>query len=386
MRVSGYFLSEDELLLQNTVKDFADSVIAPRAAGYDENEDFPHDNFKDMAELGLLGLTIDEEYGGSGGSFRQLAIAVEEVARCCAATSVSYIAHLSLCAQFIHMWGTAGQKRQFLPPLASGEHIGAFALTEPGAGSDAAAMRTIATRSNGNYLLNGSKTFITNAPEASTFVVLASHDRSLRARGINALILESDSAGLSVNPLHGKMGMRASSIAEVVFEDCAVSEENRMGAEGEGFRETMHVLNSSRISIAAQCVGIAQAAYEASVRHIKQREVFGQPLAELQAIQWMIADMATQIDAARLLVMRVATLRDAGMPIVKEASMAKLFASRVAVESADKAVQMHGGSGYFAPTPAERYYRDAKVTEIYEGTSEVQRLVIARSILRDRLV
>ena len=384
--MSGYFLSEDELLLKNTVRDFADSEIAPRAAGYDESGEFPFDNFKEMSDLGLLGLTINEEYGGSGGTFRQLAVAVEEIARACAATSTSYIAHLSLCAQFIHMWGTEGQKRQFLPTLANGEHIGAFALTEPGSGSDAGAMRTTATRSNGSYLLNGSKTFITNAPEASVFVVLATHDRNLKTRGIDALIMEGDSEGLSVNPLKGKMGMRASSIAEVVFEDCAVSEENRMGAEGEGFRETMQVLNSSRISIAAQCVGIAQAAYEAAVSHVKQREAFGQKLAELQAIQWMIADMATQIDAARLLVMRVASMRDAGMPFVKEASMAKLFASRVAVEAADKSVQMHGGSGYLAPTPAERYYRDAKVTEIYEGTSEIQRLVIARSILRDGLI
>ena len=384
--MSGYFLSEDELLLKNTVRDFVDREIAPRAAGYDESGEFPFDNFKGMSDLGLLGLTIDEEYGGSGGTFRQLAVAVEEIARACAATSTSYIAHLSLCAQFIHMWGTEGQKRQFLPALANGEHIGAFALTEPGSGSDAGAMRTTATRSNGSYLLNGSKTFITNAPEASVFVVLATHDHSLKTRGIDALIMEGDSEGLSVNPLKGKMGMRASSIAEVVFEDCAVPEENRMGAEGEGFRETMQVLNSSRISIAAQCVGIAQAAYEAAVSHVKQREAFGQKLAELQAIQWMIADMATQIDAARLLVMRVASMRDAGMPYLKEASMAKLFASRVAVEAADKSVQMHGGSGYLAPTPAERYYRDAKVTEIYEGTSEIQRLVIARSILRDGLI
>ena len=384
--MSGYLLSEEEALLKSTVKDFVDNEIAPRAAAYDESGEFPYDNFKGLAELGLLGLTLDEEYGGSGGTFRQLAIAVEEVARACAATSTSYIAHLSLCAQFINMWGTDGQKRQFLPKLANGEHIGAFALTEPGSGSDAGAMRTTATRDNGGYLLNGSKTFITNAPEAAVFAVLATHDRSLRTRGIDALIVEGDSAGLSVNPLKGKMGMRASSIAEVVFEDCPVPSENRMGDEGEGFRETMHVLNSSRISIAAQCVGIAQAAYEAAVAHVQRREAFGQKLAELQAIQWMIADMATQIDAARLLVMRVATLRDEGMPIVKEASMAKLYASRVAVESADKSVQMHGGAGYLAPTDAERYYRDAKVTEIYEGTSEIQRLVIARSILRDGLV
>ncbi len=380
--MTGYLLSEEEQLLKNTVKDFADQVIAPRAAGYDASAEFPWDNFKGLADLGLLGLTVDEEYGGSGGTTRQLVIAVEEIARACAATSTMYIAHLSLSVQFLHMYGTEGQKRQFIPPLMTGEHVGAFALTEPGSGSDAAAMRTTATRSNGGYLLNGSKTFITNAPEASTFIVLATHDRSLRARGIDALIVEGDSEGLTVNKLGGKMGIRASSIAEVLFDNCPVPEENRMGDEGEGFQETMQVLNSSRISIAAQCVGIAQAAYQAAVSYAKQREAFGQHLADFQGIQWMIAEMATNVEAARLLVHHAATLIDNGLPFVTEASMAKLFASRIAVDSADKAVQIHGGAGYFAPMPVERYFRDAKVTEIYEGTSEIQRLIIARNILQ----
>ena len=280
------------------------------------------------------------------------------------------------------MFGTEGQKRQFIPPLARGETIGAFALTEPGSGSDAVAMRTTATKSNGRYVLNGSKMFITNAAEAETFVVMATHDRSLGGRGIDALIVEKGEDGMSVNPLQGKMGMRASSIAEIVFEEYSVPQENRLGEEGDGFREAMEVLNASRISIAAQCVGIAQAAYEAAVGYAKQREAFGQHLADFQAIQWMIADMATKIDASRLLVYHAATLRDNGLAFVKEASMAKLFASRTAVEVADKALQIHGGVGYFAPTPVERYYREAKVTEIYEGTSEVQRLVIARNILQ----
>jgi butyryl-CoA dehydrogenase len=380
--MSDIFLTEEELLLKNTVREFADKELAPRAAAYDQSCEFPWDNFRGLAELGLFGLTVDEQYGGTGGTTRQLAVAVEEIARACASTSVIYIAHLSLCAQFIHMWGTEGQKRQFIPPLARGEKVGAFCLTEPGSGSDAAAMRTTITRSNGYYILNGSKTFITNAPQADTFVVTATQDRSLRSRGISAVILEKGARGLTVNPLHGKMGMRASSIAEVVFEDCPVPQENRLGDEGVGFKETMEVLNSSRISIAAQCVGIAQAAYEAAVSYAKQREAFGQRLADFQAIQWMIADMATSIDAARLLVYRAATLRDKGQPFVTEASMAKLFASRVAVECSDKAVQIHGGAGYFAPMPAERYYREAKVTEIYEGTSEIQRLIIARNILQ----
>ena len=375
-------LTEEEQLLKNAVKDFADQQLAPRAAELDQSQEFPWDNFKGLADMGLLGLTIDQEYGGSGGTTRQLALVVQEIARACAATSVTYIAHLSLCTQFIDMFGTEGQKRQFIPPLAQGEHVGAFCLTEPGSGSDAAAMRTTSTRKDGSYILNGSKTFITNAPEAHTLVVLATQDRSLGSKGIDALIVEGDSTGLTVNPLHGKMGMRASSIAEVVFEDCPVPVENRMGEEGDGFRETLNVLTSSRISIAAQCVGIAQAAYEAAVDYAKQREAFGQHLADFQGIQWMIADMATNIEAARLLVWNAATLRDEDKPFVTEASMAKLFASRIAVDSADKAVQIHGGAGYFAPMPVERYFRDAKVTEIYEGTSEIQRVIIARNILR----
>lgn len=374
-------LTEDELLLRSTVRDFADQQLAPRAAGYDEREEFPWDNVRGMAELGLFGLTIDEAYGGSGGTTRQLAIAAEEIARACGSTSVVYLAHLSLCTQFIQISGTEEQKRRFVPPLARGEIIGAFALTEPGAGSDAAAMQTTATKTDGHYVLNGNKLFTTNALEAQTFVVLATRDRGLRTGGIDALVVERDTEGFSINAQHGKMGMRATSTAELVFEDCAVPEENRLGDEGEGFRQTMEVLNSSRIAIAAQCVGIAQAALEASVEYAKRREAFGQHLANLQAIQWMIADMATGVDAARLLVYRAATLRDMGLAYVTQASMAKLYASRVAVESADKAVQIHGGTGYFAPTTVERLYRDAKVTEIYEGTSEVQRMIIARNVL-----
>ena len=382
--MSDLLLAEDELLLKNTVRDLADQELAPRAAGYDESGQFPWENVRKIAELGLFGLTIDEDYGGSGGTARQLAIVVEEIARGCAATSVIYVAHLSLCSQFINMFGTEGQKQQFLPPLASGQQMGAFALTEPGSGSDSGAMKTTATRSNGQYLLNGSKLYITNGTEASTFVVLASHDLSLRTRGVDAFIVERDLPGFDVHPQHGKMGMRASTTSELVFDDCPVPAENRLGDEGDGFRETMQVLNASRIGIAAQAVGIAQAAYESAVSYSKQREAFGRPIIEFQGNQWKIAEMATRIDAARLLVHRAASLLDGGHPFVTEASMAKLFASRVAVESADEAVQMHGGAGYFAPTPAERYFRDAKVTEIYEGSSEVQRLIIARNLLQTR--
>ena len=379
--MSESLLSEEELLLRNAVREFADQELAPRAAAYDQSGQFPWDNVRGIAALGLFGLTIDEEYGGSGGTTRQLAVAVEEIARGCAGTSVVYLAHLSLCTQLIHMFGTEGQKKRFVPPLARGEKIGAFALTEPGSGSDAAAMRTTATKSNGRYLLNGTKLFITNAEQADIFVVLATRAPSLRAQGVDALVVEKGATGLTINPQHGKMGMRASSTAELVFEDCPVPEEDRLGEEGEGFRQAMLALDASRISTGAQAVGIARAAYEASLQYAKQRQAFGRHLADFQAIQWMIADMATSIDAARLLVYRAATLRDKGVPFATEASMAKLFASRVAVESADKAVQIHGGTGYFAPTPVERHYRDAKVTEIYEGSSEIQRLVIARDLL-----
>ena len=380
--MSDQLLSEDERLLKNAVRDFADRELAPRASSYDQSGEFPWDNVRGLAALGLYGLTIDERYGGSGGTMRQVAVAVEEVARGCAATSTVYGAQLSLCANFIHAYGTEGQKQRFLPDLATGRKIGAFALTEPGCGSDAAAITTQVSRSDGHYLVNGVKQFITNAVEASTFVVLVTHDRSLGVDGIDALVVEADSPGLTVNPQHGKMGIRASSTAEVVFQDTPVPEENRLGPEGAGFRQTMQILSSSRIVIAAQAVGIAQAAYEAAVAYATRREAFGREIAGFQGIQWMIADMATSVHAARLMTHQAATLYDHGIEFATEASMAKLYASRVAVETADRAVQIHGGTGYFAPTTVERLYRDAKVTEIYEGTSEIQRLIIARNILK----
>ena len=376
-------LTEEEMMLRNTVREFADSEIAPRAAGYDQAAEFPWENVRGLAELGIMGLGIDEEYGGGGGTTRQLVVAVEEIARACAATATVLGAHLSLCTQYIQMFGTEGQKQEFIPPLVDGTKIGAFALTEPGSGSDAAAMQTTGTRSNGGYLLNGTKTFITNAEESSTMVVMATQDRSLGSRGVNTFIVERDSPGITINPLYGKMGIRASSAAEVVFDDCPVPDENRMCGEGDGFRMTMDVLNASRMAIAAQCVGIAQASYDAALSYVKEREAFGRKLAEFQGLQWYLVEMATNIEAARLITLKAATLRDEGRPFVTEASMAKLYCSRVAVECADKAVQMHGGSGYFAPTNVERYYRDAKVTEIYEGTSEIQRLIIVRNLLSD---
>ena len=377
------FLDEEERILVTTVRDFANEVLAPRAAEYDRSEEFPWDNMKGIAELGLLGLTIDEKYGGAGGTTRQLALVVQEIAKACASTSVVYVAHLSLCTQFINMFGKESQKVNYIPSLVTGDKIGAFALTEPGAGSDAAAIETSSREDGETFTVNGTKTYISNAPEASVIVTLVTNGREKGHRGIDALIVDGGLAGMQVNKITGKMGVRASTVGEIIFDDCSVPKCNMINDEGNGFYQTMEVLNTSRISIAAQCVGIAQAAYEASVQYAKTRKAFGGSLADLQAIQWMVADMATELEAAKLLVMKAADLRDQSLPFVKEASMAKLFASRVAMDAAYKAVQIHGGAGYFAPAAVERYFRDARVTEIYEGTSEIQRLVIANNIFKE---
>ena len=373
--------AEEEAILQRTVRDLADRELAPRAAELDRTEAFPWENVRAIADLGLFGLTLDPEFGGAGGTARQLAIATEELSRGCAATGTVYAAHLSLCASYIDRFGTRDQRRRFIPDLAAGRRIGAFALTEPGAGSDAAAIRTAVSDSGDGFAISGTKAFITNAAEAGVFVVMATRDPSAGHRGIESFIVEAGRPGLSVMPQHGKLGIRASSTCEVNFDGVRVPASDRIGGPGEGFAVTMRVLDSSRVSIAAQAVGIAQAALEASVAYARERRTFGRPIAEHQAVRWMIADSATQVEAARRLTYRAASLLDAGEPFEKEASMAKLYASRAAVECADRAVQIHGGAGYFAPTAAERLYRDAKITEIYEGTSEIQRTLIARRIL-----
>jgi alkylation response protein AidB-like acyl-CoA dehydrogenase len=310
-----------------------------------------------------------------------VSIAAEETARGDPSASVTLIAHLSLGTSTIYRFGNEEQKQRLIPSLASGQGIAAWALTEPGSGSDAAALQTTATRRDGTYFLNGSKMFITNAEVAESMVVFATRDRSQGYRGISAFVVQRGAPGMRINPQHGKMGMRASSTNEVIFQDTPVPAGNLLGEEGRGFRYAMEILDSSRIIIAAQCVGIGQAALEEAVRYAQQRQSFGKPIAQHQAVQFMLADMATEVHAARTATMQAATLKDQGLPFINEASMAKLLASEMCVRVASQALQVHGGAGYFKDSPVERLFRDARVTTIYEGTSEVQRLVIARQVL-----
>ncbi len=379
--MTDLLLTEEERMLQATVRRFADRELAPRARELDEREEFSWQVWKGMAALGLPGIGVDPALGGSGGGYRQMAIAEEEVARGDASASVTLVAHMSLGVQTIYQFGSEEQKSRYVPSLAGGEGIAAWALTEPGGGSDAAALRTTATLEDGLYRLNGSKTFITNADVARAIVLFATLDRSQGSRGIAAFIVDTDAPGLTVHKQHGKMGMRGSTTTEVTLEDVRVPAENLIGEEGRGFRYAMDILDSSRIVIAAQCVGIAQAALEAALSYAQQRQSFGRPIAQHQAIQFMLADMATDVYASRVATMHAATLKDNAMPYINEASMAKLLASEAAVRVTSNALQVHGGYGYFKESPVERYFRDARVTTIYEGTSEVQRLIIARQIL-----
>ncbi len=379
--MTNQILNEEERMLQNLVRDFADRELKPRARQLDEEEKFSWENWEGMARLGLTGIAIDPAYGGSGGGYRQTAIAAEETARGDASASVTLIAHLSLGTSTIYRFGNEEQKQRLIPSLASGKGIAAWALTEPGGGSDAASLQTTASKRDGTYFLNGSKMFITNADVAQTMVVFATLDRSQGYRGISAFVVPQGAPGMQINPQHGKMGMRASSTNEVIFQDTPVPADNLLGEEGRGFRYAMEILDSSRIIIAAQCVGIGQAALEEAVRYAQQRQTFGKPIAQHQAIQFMLADMATQVHAARTTTMLAATLKDEGLPFINEASMAKLLASEMCEKVASQALQVHGGAGYFKDSPVERLFRDARVTTIYEGTSEVQRLVIARQVL-----
>ena len=378
--IDPYF-NENDILLRNTIRDFVEREILPNASKYDLNEEFPSDVISKVSDMGLFKLGIDENFGGVAGSNMHLAIVTEELARGCASTAVIYASHLSLCAKYIDKFGSDEQKASYLPKLITASTLGALALTEPDAGSDVAAIKTLVTDTDGGFLINGSKHFITNAKEAGVIIVVASRDPSLGYKGLETFILESPCEGLTITPQKGKLGIRASSTCELNFNNVFIPSVNRIGEAGRGFHMTMEVLDIGRILIAAQSVGIAQMALDASLKYSKQRRAFGNSISDFQAIQIMLANMATEIEAARLLTYRSAVLSDYNQPFETEASMAKLFASKVAVESANQAIQIHGGAGYFAPNVAERLYRDAKVTEIYEGTSEIQRILIARSLL-----
>jgi len=375
-------LTEEQDMLRNMVRDFAINEVEPGAAERDEEERFDRGIFNAMAELGLTGIPFPEEYGGVGAEYISYAIAVEELSRVCASTGVTLSAHVSLCSWPIYNYGTKEQKEKYLAPLAAGEKIGAFGLTEPLAGSDASATKTTAVLDGDQWILNGTKIFITNGGEADTYVITAMTDKSQGNRGISVFIVEKGLPGFSFGKKEAKMGIRSSTTMELVFENCRIPKENLLGKLGQGFKIALSTLNGGRIGIGAQAVGIAQGALDAAIKYSKERVQFNQPIANFQAIQFMLADMATKIEAARLLVYRAAYLESNGLPFSKEAAMAKLFASETAMEVTTKAVQIFGGYGYSREYPVERMMRDAKITEIYEGTSEVQRIVISSQLLK----
>ena len=378
----NFELTEEQLLIQEMVREFARTEVAPIAAEIDRDHRFPEELIPQMAKLNILGVPIAEEFGGAGADNVSYVIALEELARVCASTSIIVSGHTSLATWPILEYGTTAQKVKYGTKLATGEILGAFALTEPGAGTDAASGKTTAVRDGDEYVLNGSKIFITNGGYAGVYIVTAMTDPAAGTRGISAFVVEPDAPGFSVGEKEHKMGIKASSTTPLYFSDCRIPKDALLGAEGKGFKIAMATLDGGRIGVAAQALGIAQGALDASIDYAKERVQFGKPLSALQAIQWMIADMATQIDAARLLVYRAAWYKDNGLPYGQAAAMAKLFASETATHVADRAIQIHGGYGYTESYPVERAYRDAKVTELYEGTSEVQRMVIAGSLLR----
>jgi alkylation response protein AidB-like acyl-CoA dehydrogenase len=379
-------LTEEQALLRKTVRDFAEAEIGPHSREWDEKQAFPRELFGRLGELGLAGVCWPEEYGGSGLSTLDWTLVMEELARVDAGVALSLAAHHGLCSAHIHLAGSEEQKRRFLPPLARGEKVGCWGLTEPGSGSDAGGMRTTAVRDGKAWVLNGSKTFITNGGIADTAVVMAVTDRAAGKKGVSAFVVERGTPGFRPGKKEDKLGVRSSDTSELWFEDCRVPAENLVGRAGMGFVDTLKILDKGRIGIAAFSVGIAQAALEASVRYARERRQFDHPIADFQAIQFKIADMATKTDAARLLAWHAAAMADAGEPHTAESSMAKLFATEIAVENALEAIQVHGGYGYLKEYPVERYLRDAKLGTIGEGTSEVQRLVIARHLLQLRPV
>ena len=377
-------LTEEQRMIQAIAREFAEKEVKPLAPLLDRDGRFPHETVARMGELGLLGIAVPEQYGGGGADTVSYVVALEEVAKACASHAVIMSVNNSLFCDPLLKFGSEEQKQRFLLPFAAGEKIGCFALSEPEAGSDATNQNTLAVRDGRSYVLKGRKIFVTSGREAAAALVFCQTDREKGHRGISAFLVENGTPGFLIPRVEDKLGLRASDTAEFVFEECRVPEANRLGEEGMGFRIAMSALDGGRIGIAAQALGIAAGAYELSLAYAKERKAFGVPIAHHQMVQWMLADMATAIEAARLLVWRAAALKDAGKPFGPQASMAKLFASEMAMRVTTDAVQVHGGYGYLREYQVERYFRDAKITQIYEGTSQIQRLVIARHLLELR--
>jgi alkylation response protein AidB-like acyl-CoA dehydrogenase len=378
-----FTLSDDQRLLQDSVRRFVSERVVPNARAWDRDHRFPSEVIPELGELGVLGITIDPAYGGAGLTPQEVAIVVEEVACGDGSLALTVASHNGLCGGHISLFASHEQKKKYLAPLASGQKLGAWGLSEPGSGSDAAGMLTTAVRDGDHWVLNGSKIFITQGTVAETYVIMAVTDRAKGSRGITAFIVEKGWSGFEQKPLKEKLGMRSSDTAILTFDGVKVPDANRIGIEGEGFIQTLQILDRGRITIGALAVGLGRGALEAARRYALERKQFGKPIADFQAIQWKLADMATELDAARLLVHRAAYLAAKGQPFSREASMAKLFASEAAMRATDQAIQIHGGYGYTAEFPVERHYRDAKLCTIGEGTSEIQRLVISRSLLKD---
>ena len=376
-------LTEEQRLIQQTAREFADEKLAPLAAEYDRTEEFTAPQARMLGDMGFLGMMVPEEFGGAGLDTVSYVLAMEEVSRACASTSVTMTVQNSLVCWPIDYFGTDEQKRKFLVPLAKGDTLGCYALTEPVAGSDPASMATTATEDGDSYIINGSKIFISNGGVAQLALVWAQTDRELKHKGISCFIVEANTPGYTVGAEEKKLGIRGSNTVELHFEECRVPKANLLGKAGEGFKIAMQTLDGGRIGIASQAVGIGQASLDASVRYSHQRLAFGRPLAEIEAIQFKIADMAMEVQASRLLTYHAAWLKDQGVRFSKQAAMAKLHASEAATKAAHMAVQVHGGYGYLKDFPVERLYRDARITEIYEGTSEIQRLVISAAALKE---
>lgn len=376
----GEFLTEDHHAIREMVRDFATREIAPKAAQVDREARFPEETFKALGKLDLLGLLVPTEYGGAGADYRSYAIAVEEIGRACGSTGLSYAAHCSLGTNPIKLFGTDEQKKRWLPKLASGEHLGCWALTEPGTGSDASAQKTTAKRDGDSWILNGTKQFITNGTHADIAIIMAMTDPEAGRKGISSFVVEKGTPGFYVSKVEKKLGMRASPTSSLTMENCRIPAGNILGEPGQGYKQALITLEGGRISIGSLALGIAQAAFDAAITYAKQREAFGQPICKFQFIQGYLADMATQISAARLLIYHAAWKKDQGQRVTLEGSQAKLFASEISSKVCNLCVQIHGGYGYVEDFPAERFLRDAKLCEIGEGTSEIQRLVIARQL------